>query len=777
MIKVAKILDLIENNCTNLLAEAGIYDIKIKIKSGFYNRTAPVYVDFELAKPETKHWFGFYTDILNQSYTTRYLCSIRNAKIVGQGSIITQNNFLLWESAAEFVAQDLVPDGLKKSKNNNFDLKNQVNFQIEETCLLVKRPWTANFGHWLVDCATILALLKEEIKKDGWSIVIGADVDQGMRKIMQETICTICPDASIIEHKNESPILFKDLRYLMPPHTPPQTKIPETLDLVRKIFVKKQNLLNKKRIYISRADAGLRKLSNEENIRGLLEKYGFDIITLSGLNLHEKATLFAEASVIMGPKGAGLANLIFSPSNCTVICLSPDDFPDPFFWDIAGQRGMRYAEIFGKNTTERQPGHNDFEIEPDRLEKALAEILKNETRTLSADARNEDNLIYPCVKAEKNMNKEHKFTDFSNSLDEIGVKFGTDKSSIHHDYLTFYERYFNKFQKKEIKLLEIGILGGASLATWENYFINAKIIGADIDKTTLRFSRSRVSIEIIDQSNIEDLVRVGMKHGPFDIIIEDGSHFWEHQITTLKTLFPFVKNNGIYIIEDLRTNYGKKMEIIYRGVSNITCMDYLKKLVDLRVADAEIDISAEEDPFLRTYGRAMRSITFYRRMCLIEKIMPDTQSEYLVIGSPYIDISRDQDFLPLIVRAHIGNYGDFENERGCIGPLKIGHNIQGFSIFPPEDLACELAYRARLADGAWTDWASKGKFVGTMGKSENLTGFSIRLEEQDRKKFGLEAIGKFSGSSDLVVAHDGEDCVPTSEGGVLSGMQVVLRAK
>jgi hypothetical protein len=37
----------------------------------------------------------------------------------------------------------------------------------------------------------------------------------------------------------------------------------------------------------------------------------------------------------------------------------------------------------------------------------------------------------------------------------------------------------------------------------------------------------------------------------FDVIIDDGSHAWEHQLETLKNFYPYLKQNGIYIIEDI----------------------------------------------------------------------------------------------------------------------------------------------------------------------------------------------------------------------------------
>ncbi len=206
-------------------------------------------------------------------------------------------------------------------------------------------------------------------------------------------------------------------------------------------------------------------------------------------------------------------------------------------------------------------------------------------------------------------------------LDSIGLKHGTDKASSHHDYLAFYEQFFAPMRHGRVNILEVGVLNGASLATWEEYFPNGSIVGADIDATTKRFQRGRVSIEILDQANIEEVTQAAIRRGPFDIVIEDGSHLWEHQITSLKTLFPFVRDGGIYIVEDLQKNYGG-MQAGYRGVSSTTCVEYLKRLVDVRVGDSEVDLATIEDPFLRTYGRSMQFITFYRRACLIKKRMP-----------------------------------------------------------------------------------------------------------------------------------------------------------
>ncbi len=360
------------------------------------------------------------------------------------------------------------------------------------------------------------------------------------------------------------------------------------------------------------------------------------------------------------------------------------------------------------------------------------------------------------------------------SLDALGIQFGTDKSSAGHDYLNFYESYVSRFRDRNVKILEIGLLEGASLAVWEAYFPQATIVGADIDRRALRFARPRVSIEIVDQSNLEHLTRLALKHGPFDIVVEDGSHMWEHQTTSLRTLFPFVKNGGFYIVEDLQTNFGSIADN-YRGAARISCVEYLKKLLDFRVGDETIDIGQEEDAFLRTYGRAMGSMTFSRHVCLIQK----SYAENIVLdrGRPFLPVGRELPNVPITLLAHLGGEGDRVSETGWVRAARKTQGIQGFSLNVRDGRPCRLGYRARSATGAWSDWASQGAYVGSRGRADNLTGFSVRLEDEERAKFDLQVVHQFVDSPDFVVANDGGDFIAASGRHHLSGMQIILRER
>lgn len=355
-------------------------------------------------------------------------------------------------------------------------------------------------------------------------------------------------------------------------------------------------------------------------------------------------------------------------------------------------------------------------------------------------------------------------TQDGDSLDALGIRFGTDKSSRGHNYLPLYEPFLAGLRDHPLKILEVGVLNGASLLTWQAYFPNASIVGADINPAVLTYSGERIHIEILDQSNIQELTDLALRHGPFDLVVEDGSHLWEHQITTLRQLLPHVKGGGLYIVEDLQTNYGTYVEK-YRGVASYSCMDYLKRLVDLKVADLRANLREEEDAFLRTYAPLVDSILFGRHCCIIRKSAPPMQAE------PFADLGT-ADALTVVVSANLGAKRHAVGPRGAIRSTPAQQPVSAFSLLVQGGTPV-LEYSARLPDGGWTDWVPEKTIIGTGDAQQALTGFSVRLRPEVEGGLRLRVAGLFQGSEAPVLAGPGEAC--TTDGkAALRGIQVTL---
>ena len=160
------------------------------------------------------------------------------------------------------------------------------------------------------------------------------------------------------------------------------------------------------------------------------------------------------------------------------------------------------------------------------------------------------------------------------NIDELCLKYGTDKSSELHNYSSKYEKYFFPLKDKALRILEIGIQRGFSLRTWEEYFINSHIYGIDITNCSA-MDTQRIKTFRCDQSNVVGLTNINNDYGPFDIIIDDGSHISSHMVTSFNHLFPLLSNGGLYVIEDLHCCYWPD----FSG-GNTQMMDRLKSLLD-----------------------------------------------------------------------------------------------------------------------------------------------------------------------------------------------------
>lgn len=206
------------------------------------------------------------------------------------------------------------------------------------------------------------------------------------------------------------------------------------------------------------------------------------------------------------------------------------------------------------------------------------------------------------------------------SLRDLAVAMGTDKEGA-HSYAAAYERHLGHLRGRPITLLEIGIggyadpgKGGASLRMWKAYFPQARIYGLDLeDKSAL--AEDRITILRGDQGDSLFLEELATCHGPFDVIIDDGSHRCEHVITSFRALFPHVRDGGIYAIEDLQTSYweryGGSSEPNHKGTS----MTFLQRLTD-GVNHAEFDIPNYKPSYADSWVRA---ISFWHNLAIIEK--------------------------------------------------------------------------------------------------------------------------------------------------------------
>jgi hypothetical protein len=126
----------------------------------------------------------------------------------------------------------------------------------------------------------------------------------------------------------------------------------------------------------------------------------------------------------------------------------------------------------------------------------------------------------------------------------------TDKGTD-HDYLGFYTDRFK--DRKNKRLLEIGISSGGSAWLWSKWFESSEIVGVDIASGfhTPRDFQTDIDAKFIwnfDSTHANSYLRL---EGDFDYIIDDGDHSPATQLATCRQAWPLLKQGGLYIIEDL----------------------------------------------------------------------------------------------------------------------------------------------------------------------------------------------------------------------------------
>lgn len=117
--------------------------------------------------------------------------------------------------------------------------------------------------------------------------------------------------------------------------------------------------------------------------------------------------------------------------------------------------------------------------------------------------------------------------------------------------LRFYTRLLVGLDAQRV--LEIGVKGGGSTAFWKQLFPSATVVGLDVDLRP-RLGGDGVIYVKGDQSDVTHLTALAAEYGPFDLVIDDGSHVSDHQAVSLRTLLRHVRAGGIYVIEDLHAN-------------------------------------------------------------------------------------------------------------------------------------------------------------------------------------------------------------------------------
>jgi hypothetical protein len=155
-------------------------------------------------------------------------------------------------------------------------------------------------------------------------------------------------------------------------------------------------------------------------------------------------------------------------------------------------------------------------------------------------------------------------------------------------YLPIYESVIDR--TKPIRMLKIGSFYTESVRGWQEYLHpNSHIVGVDSNSKMLKIADSEgIHVRIAsEEGSVAFLKEVAAEFGPFDVIVDDGSHTSSHMVDSFRCLFAnFLSDGGVYIVGDVYCDYRK----FYRD-GRTSFIDFVRALIDAMHAHYQVTTS------------------------------------------------------------------------------------------------------------------------------------------------------------------------------------------
>ncbi len=114
-----------------------------------------------------------------------------------------------------------------------------------------------------------------------------------------------------------------------------------------------------RRLLVSRADAKVRRLGNEAEVLAALAPRGFERIVPGEMPFLGQVAAFRDATHVVAPHGAALANTLFSAPGTHVLEMFHPQYATWAYAMLGGALGLDYASMVGRDALSDAPEFND----------------------------------------------------------------------------------------------------------------------------------------------------------------------------------------------------------------------------------------------------------------------------------------------------------------------------------------------------------------------------------------------------------------------------------
>jgi hypothetical protein len=191
-----------------------------------------------------------------------------------------------------------------------------------------------NHSHWLTAHLPKLLLLRD---RDEFDDVL---LPQDLSPAIVDSIRRVGIDPDRFRRVDlDRPLVVDELRLLVTDRFRP-----ELVQLAQRALTASASG-NGRAIFISRLRAPSRRLVNEAELLEHLAPLGVEAVVMEDLTFDQQVDLMNEATLIAGPHGAGLTNMIACRPGTPVVEVADLGFPNPNFYALACALGHPYSIV------------------------------------------------------------------------------------------------------------------------------------------------------------------------------------------------------------------------------------------------------------------------------------------------------------------------------------------------------------------------------------------------------------------------------------------------
>lgn len=264
-------------------------------------------------------------------------------------------------------------------------LNTNSKYKIDEAVHLVARHGPnydhPNYGHWINENLPQLQAIKYYIEETGNNPILLINPDPPSWLIDLLKLMGFAEE-DWMEWKyiyaEVDKLIVPKLNYI---HSFEAHPNPIGKKWARKTILENKDTVDKStypsRIFMSRQGSQRRKIENFEEVKEILNQYGFEFYRPENLTTEEEINVFSQADVILGVAGSNIAGIIYS-SNATLIEILPYDQYMPVYYTLANELDLEYMYIMGEDVTKESENdqHKNIVVDIDELKQNLQNIEK-----------------------------------------------------------------------------------------------------------------------------------------------------------------------------------------------------------------------------------------------------------------------------------------------------------------------------------------------------------------------------------------------------------------